>query len=203
MISSLILIASCQDADWTCDECLEGGSALGTWLGNEENIQGTTDLLLFEVCPQHPDPAYCEENLPSFWAILGPIVFKEHYCHICDDREECPHSEECAHDHPKAMLSVPTCDSCKGRINGACDALAWEETITAWIAGKVLELVWVHSEHISYSGLTDWCQTSPDVNSSEECQSAVEWGVPLVFKSLVGADRGWVDGFCMVWGACA
>ena len=138
VISSLVLVASCQDADWTCDECLEGGSALGDWLGNEENIQGTTDLLVFDVCPQHPDPAYCEANLPAFWAILGPIVFKEHYCHICDDREECPHSEECTYNYlSKTQLAVPSCDSCKARINGACDALAWEETITAWIAGKV------------------------------------------------------------------
>ena len=54
-----------------------------------------------------------------------------------------------------------------------------------------------------YLGLTDWCQASPDVENPEECLSAIEWGVPLVFKSLVEADRGWVDGFCMVWGACA
>ena len=56
-------------------------------------MSGTTDLLVAEVCPQYSDPAYCQERLPVLWAAIGPVVWKEHYCHICDDREDCPHPE--------------------------------------------------------------------------------------------------------------
>ena len=73
-----------------------------------------------------------------------------------------------------------------GRVNVAADALAWEETITAWVAG-----------------LTDWCNTSTDIQDPSACVDAITWGVPLAFKALVASDRIWVNQFCMSWGACA
>ena len=30
---------------------------------------------------------------------------------------------------------VPDCEACQARVNGATDALAWEETITGGVAG--------------------------------------------------------------------
>ena len=33
------------------------------------------------------------------------------------------------------QASVPGCGPCQARINGATDALAWEETIVAWVEG--------------------------------------------------------------------
>ena len=66
---------------------------LVTLVSGEEMMSGTTDLLVAEVCPQYSDPAYCQERLPVLWAAIGPVVWKEHYCHICDDREDCPHPE--------------------------------------------------------------------------------------------------------------
>ena len=126
MLFSLLTIARCQD--WTCDECAEGGAALGEFLSSEENIFGEIFLLITEICPQHPDPDYCAENLPTFWATVGPMVWRTHFSYICADLE-CPSSI-----HEKVF--VPNCEACLGRVNSAADALAWEETITGWITGK-------------------------------------------------------------------
>ena len=84
-------VAMCQD--WTCDECAEGGAALGAYLSSEENIMGEILLLMSEICPQHPDPEYCAQNIGAFWALLGPIVWTEHWSHVCDDLE-CPSFEK-------------------------------------------------------------------------------------------------------------
>jgi len=187
LLPCLVVLARSQSADWTCEECLEGGAALGDFLSGEEMMSGTTDLLVAEVCPQYSDPAYCQERLPVLWAAIGPVVWKEHYCHICDDREDCPHPE-CEHEHPfRADASVPACDSCMARVNAACDALAWEDTIAHWIGD-----------------LSEWCVDNSDQleGSVEECQQAMAVIVPVAFPVLVNADRGWVNQFCMTWGSC-
>merc|ERR1740124_1635747 len=105
--------------DWTCDECVEGGAALGSFASSETAIASQTDLLLAE------DVDMCLEDLPGFWAALSPIIFPIHFSHICADLEECS---------PPAKTSVPDCEACQTRVNGATDALASEEEITGWVA---------------------------------------------------------------------
>jgi hypothetical protein len=75
--------------DWTCDECAEGGVALGAYASTPDAIEIQKHILLAEVCPQAPDVEYCRENLPGFWGLLSPIIMNTHYQHICDDLEEC------------------------------------------------------------------------------------------------------------------
>ena len=124
----MLALASAQD--WTCDECEEGGHAAADFLSTEENLMGETLILVTETCPEHPDPEYCGQHMAEWWGAIGPIVWHEHFEYICDDLD-CP-----AHNHT-LKAAVPTCDACLGRVNGASDALAWEEVITAWVAGEI------------------------------------------------------------------
>ena len=129
ILSAVLALASCQD--WTCEECEEGGHAVGKFLASEENIMGEVLILVTEICPQHPDPEYCAANMGDWWGAIGPIVWTEHFEYICDDLD-CP-----PHNHTM-KASVPSCEACLGRVNGAADALAWETTITAWVAGELM-----------------------------------------------------------------
>ena len=166
-------------SDWTCAECRDGGARVGEFLSRPDNIAGEVDLLLSEVCPQHPDPDSCTQKLPGLWAQLGPLVWRTHFSHICDDREDCAAQPPQPAQSPE--MSVPSCEDCLGRVNGAADSLAWEETILAWVSGL--------SE--------DWCQ------GVEQCRAEVEWAIPLVFRALSASDRQWTYFFCQSWAACS
>ena len=89
MFSLFLLVGLVCGEDWTCDECVEGGAALGSFASSETAIASQSDLLLAEVCPQAEDVDMCIEALPGFWAALSPIIFPLHFSHICDDLEEC------------------------------------------------------------------------------------------------------------------
>ena len=93
-LAALLLCTLVSGQDWTCDDCTEGGAALGAFASSETAIASQADVLLAEVCPQADDPAFCAENLPGFWALLSPIIFPEHFTHICDDLEECSPPEK-------------------------------------------------------------------------------------------------------------
>ena len=177
MLVVLAAVSRQAGSDWTCEECTDGGTKVGDFLSSQENIEGELVILLAEVCPQHQDPDYCRQMLPGIWSELGPLVWRTHFSHICDDRDDC------AQDQPGRM-SVPSCEDCLGRVNGAADALAWEETIIAWVNGLS----------------QDWC-TGED-QDVELCQAALQWGIPLVFKALVASDRDWTFAFCMSWTSC-
>ena len=131
-----LLLPVVSEADWTCEECSEGGPALGDWLASEDNLMHETDVLLAEVCPRHPEPQYCQDNLPRFWKEVGPVIMREHYSHVCDDLE-CRRQQR---------TSVPSCEACTARINRTADFLAAEETIVAWT-----------------STLMEWCANNSDV----------------------------------------
>ena len=128
-LAAVFALASAQD--WTCEECEEGGHAAAAFLSTEEGITTQTQILVTDTCPEHPDPDYCGEHMPEWWGAIGPIVWHEHFEYICDDLD-CPE-----HNHTM-KATVPSCEACTGRVNGASDALAWEETITAWVAGKIV-----------------------------------------------------------------
>ena len=164
--------------DWTCEECDEGGAALGDWLASPDNLIFETDVLLEAICPSHPQPDYCREKLPGFWGQVGPVVMREHYGQLCDDLEECQ-------SHSQARLAVPSCEACTNRIGLRADFLGAEETIVLWT-----------------STLMEWC-AGQEAGEVQECQEAVQWGVPLALPALSQADRGWVQGFCIVWTACS
>ena len=123
LLSTILAFANCQD--WTCEECAEGGEAVGEFLSATDQIIFQIIFLEAELCPQHPDPDYCTQNLPEFWASIAPMIWKTHFSYICDDLQ-------CVQER----VSIPSCEACLGRVNGAADALAWEETITGWITGK-------------------------------------------------------------------
>merc|ERR1711915_1123313 len=74
---------------WTCEECDEGGAALGELASSEDAITLQVDLLLAEVCPLASDVNVCVEQLPQFWSLLAPIIMKGHFSYICDDIPEC------------------------------------------------------------------------------------------------------------------
>lgn len=176
-----LLVAVALGQDWTCAECEEGGAAVGALASSEEAINGQAGLLVAGVCPQAPDPAYCAASLPGFWASLGPIIMVEHFKHICDDMEQCKPP-------PPPLgprVGVPNCQACIGRVNGATDALAWEETITAWVGGLTME-----------GGYCD-AAAQPD-----QCKDAVQFLIPLALPLLASQPRDWVDQFCFEWGAC-
>ena len=86
--------------DWTCDECAEGGAAVGAFASSEDAIAAQVAVLLEYVCPQAPEELACQENLPSFWGQIGTILFPEHYRHICDDLA-CPEEKVVAIDNPR------------------------------------------------------------------------------------------------------
>ena len=121
---------------------------------------------------------YCREKLPGFWGQVGPVVMREHYGQLCDDLEECQ-------SHSQARLAVPSCEACTNRIGLRADFLGAEETIVLWT-----------------STLMEWC-AGQEAGEVQECQEAVQWGVPLALPALSQADRGWVQGFCIVWTACS
>ena len=127
-MAAMLALASAQD--WTCEECEEGGHAAADYLSTEENLTGEIIILVTETCPEHPDPDYCAASMPEWWGFLGPIVWHEHFEYVCDDLD-CP-----AHNHT-VKAAVPSCEACTARMNGVSDALAWEETITAWVAGEL------------------------------------------------------------------
>ena len=84
MLLCSVAFASCQE--WTCDECAEGGPAVGEFLSAEESISLQIGVLLEEVCPQHSDPQYCVDRLPELWSNVGPVIWKEHCTNnICSD----------------------------------------------------------------------------------------------------------------------
>eukprot|EP00091_Calanus_sinicus_P003295 TRINITY_DN1345_c0_g1_i3.p1 TRINITY_DN1345_c0_g1~~TRINITY_DN1345_c0_g1_i3.p1 ORF type:complete len:140 (-),score=53.36 TRINITY_DN1345_c0_g1_i3:99-494(-) len=114
----LLLVGLVCGQDWTCDECAEGGEALGAFASSE--------------------------------------------------------------------TSVPDCGACSARVDGATDALAWEETITAWVSGLQEE---------------GFCGAQED---PEQCKEAVAFLIPLAFPVLVAQPRDWVDTFCVdIWGCQA
>ena len=129
-LAAVLALASAQD--WTCEECEEGGHAAAAFLSTEQGISTQTEVLVTDTCPEHPDPEYCGEHMGEWWGAIGPIVWHEHFEYICDDLD-CPE-----HNHTM-RASVPSCEACVGRVNGASDALAWEETIAAWVGGKTLD----------------------------------------------------------------
>merc|ERR1711892_238762 len=173
-----LLLGVASGEDWTCDECVEGGAALGAFASSESAVHNQVDVLLADVCPQAQDADLCLQDLPAFWAQLSPIIFPTHFSHICDDLAQCP---------PPAKASVPDCEACQGRVNGVTDALAWEETITTWVTG------------LQYDG---FCGSfHPD---EDRCKEAVAFLIPLAFPALVQQPRDWVVTFCGdVWGCQA
>jgi len=171
----LLLSTHVSGQDWTCDECAEGGAALGAFASSESAIASQVDILLAELCPQAEDPVYCTENLPEFWGMLSPTIFPVHFSFICDDMEECK--------TPPQKDFVPACPACSARVNSATDALAWEETITAWVTG------------LQNDG---FCSS---FDAPDECKEGVAFVIPLALPILANAPRDWVDTFCGdVWG---
>ena len=180
LLFSLLCASACSVSplraeDWTCAECQEGGAALGDWLASPDNLQFETDILLEALCPSYPEPEFCREKLPWFWGEVGPLIMREHYGQLCSDLD-CP---------SQTRLSVPSCEACTDRIGRAADSLGAEETIVMWT-----------------STLLEWC-ASQYPEELEECTGGVEWGIPLALPALSQADRGWVQGFCIVWTACS
>ena len=52
--------------------------------------QGEHLLSTVNVCGDHPNPGECEAAWPAFWSRMGPLVWRGHFSHMCDDREaEC------------------------------------------------------------------------------------------------------------------
>ena len=62
----LLLLGTVSAQDWTCDECAEGGAAVGAFASSEDAIAAQVEVLLEYVCPQAPEELACQENLPSF-----------------------------------------------------------------------------------------------------------------------------------------
>ena len=91
------------------------------------------------------------------------------------------------------------------RVNAACDALAWEDTIAHWIGGDCCnDDIEEDINDVDNLDLSEWCVDNSDQleGSVEECQQAMAVIVPVAFPVLVNADRGWVNQFCMTWGSC-
>merc|ERR1712142_103144 len=176
-LSFLITMVSSQDWTWTCDECEEGGAALANFLSTEEMLAGQSDLVMTEICPQHPDPEYCNQNLPIFWQMLGPRVWETHFSYMCADLQCSAH---------QTKTGVPSCEACKSGVDISANYLASEQTITAWV-----------------TMLGIWCNISPNVTNVYGCMENTEWGIPLTFRTLAEADRSWVEDFCTSWGACS
>ena len=174
---------------WTCEECEEGGAALGELASSEDAITVQVDLLLAEVCPLASDVNVCVEQLPQFWSLLAPIIMKGHFSYICDDIPECspaPYRTEIkvTYSHTKTkkisdcQSFVPSCDDCQGRVNSVTDELALQETIDVWVNGLP----------------GDWfCQ------GNQECGEFVEFLIPLALPLLSQQPRDWVDAFCEDW----
>ena len=52
--------------------------------------QGSYLLEVSEVCRAHPNYEECEAAWPEVWARMGPLVWRGHFSHMCEDREaEC------------------------------------------------------------------------------------------------------------------
>ena len=81
---------SCQDwAPWTCDECAEGGTAVGQLLSTPDAIWAQILILAEKMCPQTEDQEECNFLLEGFWISLAPFMWPLYFSHICDDRN-CP-----------------------------------------------------------------------------------------------------------------
>merc|ERR1719290_923936 len=113
LLSLCLTIATVCGQDWTCDECVEGGTALAQYMTNDGALEYDIVILTAEICPGSPDPASCEENLPRFWKALAKVILPEHCKHICDDLE-CDNLTEA----PVEKSGVPGCEACTVRING-------------------------------------------------------------------------------------
>ena len=67
------------------------------------------------------------------------------------------------------------------RVNGATDALAWEDTIAQWVNG------------LSNEG---FCDAAENV---EDCKGVIAWLLPQAIPLLVNQPRDWVEDFCATW----
>merc|ERR1719347_1818962 len=61
--------------DWTCDDWVEGGAALGAFASSDTAVASQADLLLGELCPQADDPDFCVEIFQNFGACLREKYF--------------------------------------------------------------------------------------------------------------------------------
>ena len=56
----------------------------------EISSQGQHLMDTVNVCGDHPNPEECEAAWPSFWSRMGPLIWRGHFSHMCEDREaEC------------------------------------------------------------------------------------------------------------------
>ena len=52
--------------------------------------QGEHLMNTVNICGDHPSPGECEAAWPAFWSRMGPLVWRGHFSHMCEDREaEC------------------------------------------------------------------------------------------------------------------
>ena len=67
------VVVLCSARDWTCEECVEGGQAIADFLTTPDNIVEETNILIQEVCPQHPDPYQCTQvTIANMVSMLSP-----------------------------------------------------------------------------------------------------------------------------------
>merc|ERR1719516_3333 len=104
-LSALLLGAGLVSSEWTCEECTEGGAALGEYTTSDEAIAGQVEVLLGAICR---------------------TVFSQYWHHVCDDIEECAQE-------PRTL--VPECGECFGRIGLATEALGDPEVQDMFIQG--------------------------------------------------------------------
>merc|ERR1711872_785421 len=148
-------------------------------------FQSTT--LVSELCPQAENVDECVERLPVFWGVLSPIIFPEHYSHMCDDMECDDQSPLPSAIQPR----LPGCDECTGRVNAVTDYLGHDDVISDWVTALV------ESEFGPWlvAGHEGWVTV-------EECQESLPKWLPLALKVLVKADRSWVGDWCSQFGSC-
>merc|ERR1712215_545271 len=174
-ISLLLFCLTLVSTEWTCDDCKAAAPSLGLYATTPAAIEFQSATLVSELCPQSDNVDECVERLPVFWGTLAPIIFPEHYSHMCDDME------------PK----LPNCDECAGRVNAVTDYLGHDDVISDWVTALVESefCPWFVVEH------EGWVTV-------EECQEGLPKWLPLALKVLVKADRSWVGDWCTQFGSC-
>jgi len=182
---------SSDDGDWSCQECRDGSIGVGNFYVQRAQIasQGQHLMDTVNVCGDHPNPGECEAAWPSFWSRMGPLIWRGHFSHMCEDREaECGPSPINYNGNLTMSDSQtrPSCEACYLRVDGALGYLSSEETVNEWVAE-----------------LETWFDCKEDFSSTEACTDYIR----VTMTNILGELEQWKRGslaseWCQHWGSC-
>merc|ERR550519_262856 len=114
----LLLLAAIgsTSAAVTCDDCEAYSAGLVSHLTSKASLAEQEAGLIQSICPEHPDPAFCQEGVNKWWSDMAGCL----YPHFITDNV-CQRLGLC---------KEWTCEDCIGTMAKTSTFMAQEETAT-------------------------------------------------------------------------